>query len=259
MPLVSIVMPAYNCAEFISASIESVRCQTFEAWELIIVDDCSTDGTMLVAAQFLDDVRINLLKNKENLGGAASRNRAIEVACGRYIAFLDADDLWAPDKLAKQLAFMQANQVGFTFTGYSTTTENGAVLGKINVPMKVSFQNLLKHNYIGCLTAIYDTEPYGKFFMPLVRKRQDFALWLELLKKFDFAHGLQENLGFYRIRAGSLSASKVDAFKYYWLVLRRVGGCNVFSAGYNITWYLFIVCLKKYRSSLYHKIFIGQS
>ena len=256
MITVSIIMPAYNVSEFVFRSINSVLNQTFQDWELLIVDDCSTDNTVEVIQSFADK-RIKLIVNTNNLGGAGSRNVAIAKACGRYLAFLDSDDVWTPEKLDKQIAFMQRQKVGFSFSGYSTITEQDEILDKIEVPERVSFSKLLKHNYIGCLTAIYDTEPFGKIYMPSVRKRQDFALWLELLKRFDYAFGLNENLGYYRIRAGSLSASKIDAFKYYWLVLRQVGECSVFAASYNIVWYLFIVMLKKKHVKLYNRIFIS--
>lgn len=257
MVQVSIIMPAFNTAEFIARSINSVLKQTFTKWELIIVNDCSTDSTVSIVESYLTDSRIKLINNKENLGGAGSRNVAIEAAEGRYIAFLDADDIWFADKLNKQIAFMQQQNIGFSYTGYSTITEQDKVMDKIDVPSCVNFNKLLKHNYIGCLTAIYDTSFFGKIYMPLVRKRQDFALWLELLKRFDYAYGLKDNLGYYRIRAGSLSASKIDAFKYYWRVLRQVGECNVFFASYNIAWYLFIVALKKKQVKLYNRIFIS--
>lgn len=257
MPVVSVIMPAHNVQDFIERSINSIMSQGFEDWELLIVNDCSIDGTVAVVERYLSDRRIKLIHNERNLGGAGSRNVAIELAQGRYVAFLDADDIWTADKLEKQIAFMRQNNVGFAFTGYSTITEQDELMDRIEVPQRVNFSKLLKHNYIGCLTAIYDTQPFGKIYMPLVRKRQDFALWLELLKRFDYAYGLNENLGYYRIRAGSLSSSKVDAFKYYWRVLRQVGECNVFSASYNIAWYLFIVMLKKKHVKLYNRIFIS--
>lgn len=250
-------MPAHNVADFICESIESVINQSFLNWELIIVDDCSTDNTIAEINQFLSDERIKLIRNDANLGGAGSRNVAIAAAKGRYIAFLDSDDLWTPDKLEKQISFMQKNNIGFSFAGHTTIDEKGMVLKEVDVPVKVNFKALLKHNYIGCLTAIYDTVPYGKVYMPLVKKRQDFALWLELLKKFDFAYALKENLGFYRIRTGSLSRSKSDAFKYYWRVLRDVGECNYLIAAYNLTCYLVIVCIKKKHVKIYNKYFIG--
>jgi glycosyltransferase involved in cell wall biosynthesis len=210
-----------------------------------------------VVELYLSDERIKLINNPTNLGGAGSRNVAINKAAGRYIAFLDADDLWSDDKLEKQLSFMQKNHIGFSFTGYTTISENDELIDMIKVPQRVSFRKLLKHNYIGCLTVIYDTNPFGKIYMPMVRKRQDFALWLELLKRFDFAYGMNENLGFYRIRSGSLSASKIDAFKYYWRVLREVGGCNVLLASYNIFCYLIIVALKKKCVLLYNRFLVS--
>lgn len=257
MDRVSIIMPAYNVEEFITRSIDSVLKQTYINWELLIVNDCSIDSTVREVEPYLTDIRIQLINNEKNLGGAGSRNVAIKAAKGRYLAFLDSDDLWSEDKLEKQLEFMQQNRVGFSFSGYTTISETGVLMDKIEVPKRVSFSRLLKHNYIGCLTAIYDTEPFGKIYMPLVRKRQDFALWLELLKHFEYAYGLNENLGFYRIRAGSLSSSKLDAFKYYWRILREVGMCNVFSASYNIICYLMIVVLKKKNVKLYNRIFIS--
>ncbi|NQZ60248.1 MAG: glycosyltransferase family 2 protein [Lentisphaeraceae bacterium] len=256
--LVSVIMPAYNCEDFIEESIKSVLAQTYKNWELLIVDDCSSDGTQRVINSYLNDCRITSIKNTTNLGGAGSRNRAIKEAKGRYIAFLDSDDLWSNDKLEKQISFMSAGDYGFTFSGYSTMAENGEIRVAIKVPAKVSFKRLLKHNCIGCLTAIYDTKPHGKIYMPLVRKRQDFALWLELLKKFDYAYSLKLNLGQYRIREGSLSASKIDAFKYYWRVLRDVAGCSKLNSSYNIFCYLLIVFLKKKFTSIYNKFFIGK-
>lgn len=251
---VSVIMPAYNVAEFISDSITSVLNQSLTCWELIIVDDNSTDDTVDRISPYLDDPRIKLFVNKRNLGGAGSRNVAIKHAKGRYIAFLDSDDLWSKDKLEKQIFFMQKYDVGFTFGSYTNIDENGHRHEKINVPVKVNFSSLLKHNYIGCLTAVYDTKPHGKIYMPLVKKRQDFALWLELLKKFDYAYSININLGYYRIRDGSLSRSKSDAFRYYWHVLRNVGNCSLFSASLNLTCYLIIVFIKKNNLRLYNKI-----
>ena len=256
-PLVSVIMPAYNSAEFIAESINSVLNQQHQNWELLIVNDCSTDQTVEAIKPFLTDARVFLINNEINLGGAGSRNKAIELAKGRFVAFLDSDDLWTPDKLARQIEFMQSGDIAFSFSGYSTMSEAGIVKEPIEVPVSVNFKQLLKHNYIGCLTAIYDTEKLGKVYMPLVRKRQDFALWLQILKKVECAYGLPQNLGFYRIRAGSLSASKKDAFKYYWRVLKDVGDCGNFAAAYNISWYLIIVFLKKKMTKTYHKLFIG--
>lgn len=250
MPAVSVIMPAYNCEGFVAEAIESVISQTFEDWELIIVEDCSTDKTGTVIDRFSGG-RVVVVKNSSNLGGARSRNKAIGMARGRYIAFLDADDMWDPRKLEIQISFMKERNVGFCFSSYCVVYEKSERVDLIKVPQRVSFSQLLKHNYIGCLTAVYDTLPFGKIYMPVVDKRQDFALWLEILKKFRYAFSVPMPLGFYRVRSGTLSSSKTDALKYYWRVLRQVGGCGMLSAVFNICCYLMIVLIKKRFPDLY--------
>ncbi len=141
MVTVSIIMPAYNVSEFVFRSINSVLNQTFQDWELLIVDDCSTDDTVGVIQSFVDK-RIKLIVNTNNLGGAGSRNVAIAKACGRYLAFLDSDDVWTPEKLEKQIAFMQRQKIGFSFSGYSTITEQDEILDKIEVPERVRFYQM---------------------------------------------------------------------------------------------------------------------
>lgn len=252
MPKVSIIMPAYNCQRYISESITSVISQSYKDWELIVVDDCSSDQTSSIVSGFLDP-RVSLIKNEVNLGGAASRNVAIGRAKGRFIAFLDADDIWETNKLEVQLSFMQQSGVAFCFSSYKVMYEDVDRYDVIKVPEKVSFPQLLKHNYIGCLTAIYDTAPHGKFYMPLVEKRQDFALWLELLKKIEYAYSLPHALGTYRVRSGTLSSNKKEAFIYYWRVLRSVGGCSFFVSCYNISCYLAIVFVKKRFPKIYSR------
>lgn len=258
VPLVSIVMPSFNVAEFIVESINSVIEQTLEDWELIIVDDCSTDNTVSAITPLLSDPRIILISTQKNVGGAGARNLAVEKARGRYIAFLDSDDLWTSDKLAVQISMMQRFGWGFCFASYTNINEQGEILSKIDVPDRVNFNSLLRHNYIGCLTAVYDKEIHGKIYMPLVKKRQDFALWLEILKKFEFGYSVNSNLGYYRIRKGSLSRNKLDAIRYYWRVLRNVGNCNVFSAAINLACYLCIVFIKKKNIEVYNKYIIGR-
>lgn len=249
---VSIVMPAFNGKDYISQAIDSVLAQSFQLWELLIVDDCSSDDTVKVVSGYLHDARIRLIQNSKNMGGAGARNKAIEQAKGRYVAFLDSDDVWAPDKLERQLASMQKSNVALSFGDYEIMDEKGAVYEQIKTPAHVSLSDMLKHNYIACLTAIYDTEQVGKVYMPLVRKRQDFALWIEILKKCGEAHAVSGSLGKYRVRPGSLSGSKKDAFYYYWKVLREVAGCGVVGASYNMACYLSIVFCKKKLPFLYN-------
>jgi glycosyltransferase involved in cell wall biosynthesis len=254
--LVSVIMPCFNCESFVEDAIKSVKAQTYSNWELLIVDDFSSDSSAALVKKYLTDKRIKLFFNKKNIGGAAARNFAIEKASGRYIAFLDADDVWDPNKLDMQLLFMKRLNIGFSFSGYTTISENSEVISFVKPPRKVTFKKMLKHNYIGCLTVIYDTNPYGKVFMPLIKKRQDYALWLKLLKNFDAAYSLQENLGYYRIREESLSTNKLDALKYYWRVLRSVANLSIANSLYNSFIYLLIVAIKKKMPWIYNKILI---
>ncbi len=200
---------------------------------MIVVDDCSTDYSIKVIQSFIEqDSRISLIQLTENSGAAVARNRGIEVAQGRYIAFLDSDDLWLPNKLEKQLAFMKANNYPFSCSSYDKIDENGRVFEHIGVPDKVCYADLLKVCTIGCLTAVYDTEYFGKVSMPLIRKRQDWALWLRLLKKTDYVYGLSETLAQYRVRPDSISGDKVNASKYTWRVYREVEDLNLIKASY---------------------------
>lgn len=205
---------------------------------MIIVDDCSTDDSVEIIKSFMDqDSRIKLIQLSENLGAAVARNTAIEVAQGRYISFLDSDDLWLPDKLAKELKFMQQNKYPFIYAAYDKIDENEQVFGHIGVPDRVSYSDLLKVCSIGCLTAMYDTKYFGKVYMPLIRKRQDLGLWLRLLKKTDYAYGLNETLAQYRVRTNSISANKANAAKFTWRLYRDVEGLNLVKASYYFSHY----------------------
>lgn len=235
---VSIITPSYNSKAFIRATIDSVKAQSFQNWEMIIVDDCSSDNSVEVIQSFADqDPRIKLIQLTENSGAAVARNKGIEAAKGRYIAFLDSDDAWSPDKLEKQLAFMQANDYPFTFAAYDKVDEAGKVFGHVGVPDKVTYSDLLKSCSIGCLTAMYDTEFFGKVYMPLIRKRQDLGLWLELLKKTKYAYGLNETLGLYKVRPDSISANKKSAALFTWRLYRDVEKLNMFFASYYFSQY----------------------
>ncbi|MGI1671152.1 MAG: glycosyltransferase [Neptuniibacter sp.] len=247
-------MPAYNAENYISDAIDSVLSQTFENWELLIVDDCSSDNTLSIISRYASDQRIKLLKNSKNLGGAGARNRAIEIAVGRYIAFLDSDDMWVSDKLERQLFAMEKSEVPLSFGDYEIVNEEGEFIDRIKAPSSVTLSAMLKHNYIACLTAMYDTEKVGKIFMPLVRKRQDFALWIQILKICNSAQGVSGSLGKYRVRPGSLSESKKDALYFYWKVLREVAGCGIAGAVYNVVCYLGIVFFKKKLPFIYNKM-----
>ena len=177
-PLVSIISPTYNSLQFIEDTIQSIIQQTYTNWELLITDDCSTDGTweLIQKHQKLDE-RIKIFRLEQNSGPGVARNNSIKQAKGRFIAFCDSDDQWKPDKLEKQIKFLIENDLPFTFSAYQKIDENGQEGGIVNVPEEVSYNYLLKTCPIGCLTAIYDTEKIGKVYMPEIRKRQDYGLW----------------------------------------------------------------------------------
>ena len=188
---VSIITPSYNSARFIASTINSVIAQTAMSLEIIIVDDCSSDNSIEVIQSFIDrDTRIKFIKLEENSGAAVARNTAIEAASGRFIAFLDSDDLWDPEKLEKQIQFMLDKDIAFSYTAYEKIDESGVPFDIVNVPEKISYKQLLKTNVIGCLTAMYDVEKLGKVYMPVNTKREDFATWLTILKKVDYAYGM---------------------------------------------------------------------
>lgn len=214
--LVSVIMPAYNSAPFISEAIVSVRNQTYQNWELIIIDDASTDATVSIAKNFLlNDPRIKLLKNHQNKGSGLARNMGIKEAAGKYIAFLDSDDLWLQDKLELQVNFMEENDLAMTYSSYLLMNEDGKKTSKIVEALPVlTYQKLLKSNYVGNLTGIYNIEKTGKVYAPAIRKRQDWALWLSIIKQVGKTKGILEPLAIYRQRKEGLSHDKTALIKY---------------------------------------------
>ncbi|RYE09063.1 MAG: glycosyltransferase [Hyphomicrobiales bacterium] len=237
-PTVSIVMPAFNSARFISDSVESVRCQQFQNWELIVSDDGSRDETKAIVADLGGaDSRICLLASGANRGPAQARNAAIEAASGRYVAFLDSDDLWKPEKLARQISFMQKHDLAFTFSSYDRIDEGGRFINTHQAKRPVAYRDLLKSCVIGCLTAVYDTERIGKVYMPEVRGAEDFGLWLRILKKVDRAVPLPESLALYRVRDNSLSGNKLAAARYTWSTYRNVENLGLLRSSYYFAHY----------------------
>jgi teichuronic acid biosynthesis glycosyltransferase TuaG len=222
--LVSIVMPNYNCGRFINDALESVLRQTYARWEALVVDDCSTDSSCATAEQYQSiDKRFRLIKLPKRLGPASARNYAIKEAKGRYLAFLDSDDLWDPEFLSKSLNFMQVKCCKMVYSSYRRVDE---VLKKrfsdFIVPEKVSYHDLLKTCPIQTSTVVYDTVPHGKFYAPDYLKRQDYILWLSTIKAIGYACGIKEPLVSYRIRRGSISRNKLKAAAYQWKVYREV-------------------------------------
>lgn len=236
--LVSIITPSYGSANFIIQTIESVLVQTYPYWEMIIVDDKSPDNSNEIIESYIqNDDRIKLIKLEKNSGPAIARNRAIEEAKGRYIAFLDADDLWHPNKLEKQLNFLQEKDLAFTYASYDLIDEDDISLGTYTTVSEVSYRSMLKTCSIGCLTAIYDTDKLGKVFMPEIMKRQDYGLWLKILKSIETTYGYQEVLATYRIRKDSVSSNKLRAAKYQWKIYREVEKFNRVKSSYYFIHY----------------------
>lgn len=223
-PLVSVITPSFNCEKSISNTIESVINQSFIDWEMIIVDDCSTDNSVDVINSYIEkDSRIKLIKRSWNAGPAIARNIAIENALGRYIAFLDSDDQWFSNKLEKQILFMQEKNIEFSYTAYNRYDFKGNHLGVYKPKLKVDYNDMLKSNRIGCLTAIYDSEKLGKVYMPNISKRQDLGLWLRILKIVPFAYGMDDILANYlAVQPNSVSSNKIAAAKYQWRLYREV-------------------------------------
>ena len=203
--LVSIIMPSYNTGRFIKETIESVLAQSYPAWELIIVDDCSTDNTDDVVNQYLADERIRYIKNDTNSGAAVSRNRALREAKGTWIAFLDSDDLWEPEKLQKQISFMRDNGYHFSYTNYIEIDEESKANGKsVTGPKRITKHGMYNYCWMGCLTVMYDADAVGLIQIADIKKNNDYAMWLKVCKKAN-CYLLDETLARYRKRSGSIS------------------------------------------------------
>lgn len=237
--LVSIIMPSYNTGRFIADSIASVQAQTYTNWELIIVDDCSTDNTDEVVAAF-SDARIRYLKNECNSGAAVSRNRALREAKGRWIAFLDSDDLWEPQKLEMQIGFMQENDYKFTYTDYRIQL-NGTWLPYVYTgPTVVNARKMKDYCYFSTITVLYDREYVGLVQIEPVRKNNDYAMWLKIIKKTP-CYRFPVCLSSYIKHDGSISSgSKLKLIKHHyilWRVAEKKGPvCAVLMTIRNLFW-----------------------
>ena len=236
--LVSIIVPVYNVEKYIVETMSCVRSQTYQEWELLLVEDGSSDGTVEVIANYVEqtkDARIKLLKQPTNMGAARARNRGLTEAQGRYIAYLDADDLWVPEKLEKELSFMQEKQAAFAFTGYEFADENGEGSGKVvRVPETLSYREALKNTTIFTTTVMFDTAkiPKDMLEMPII-KSEDTALWWKVLRNGYTAYGLDENLVKYRRAGKSLSSNKLEALRRIWNLYRRAEHLSVPSSIYH--------------------------
>lgn len=234
---VSIIVPVYNAEKYIEETVASVKAQTYKNWELLLVEDGSTDNTAQVMADMLKkepDERIQIL-SKENGGAARARNYGLSHATGRYIAYIDADDLWSSDKLEKQLAFMEEKKAAFCFTGYEFADENGKGTGKVvKVPETLSYKQALQNTTIFTSTVIFDTQkiPKENLEMPII-KSEDTALWFKVLRTGVVAYGLDENLVRYRRVGGSLSSNKLEALRRIWNLYRKSEKLSIPYSIYN--------------------------
>lgn len=250
-PLVSVITPTYNSGQFISATIESVISQTYPCWEMVIADDCSNDGTVSIINSYMEkDSRIKLIQLPHNKGAAAARNASLRMANGKYVAFLDSDDQWLPEKLELQLNFMKEKDAAFSFTRYYLVNEAGENegLGE-EIPETTTYSQLIKSNVIGCLTVMLDTEKTGEVSMVNIRTRQDYVLWLELCKRGFTAFGIQEPLARYRIKEESISSNKIAMAKQNWKVYREIEKLNIIKSSWYFFNYVLIKSMKYLRRS----------
>lgn len=247
--LVSIVVPVYNAARFLEKTIASVQNQTYTNWELIFIDDCSSDNSVKVIQKYLkDDKRMKLFKNSVNSHAAVTRNKGIDESKGRYIAFLDADDLWEAAKLEKQVEFMQKTDCAFSFTGYEYTNENAKPNGKkVRVPKAITYKQALKNTTIWTSTVMLDMQKLTKVdvYMPNIRRGQDTATWWKILKKIDYAYGMDTVLSYYRRTSESLSANKLTALKRTWFIYRNVENLGIIESTYSFMWYVHRAVLRR--------------
>ncbi len=232
--LVSIITPSYNSEKYITETIRSVQGQSYSNFEMIIIDDCSSDKTVdLIRSLQQKDSRITLFILEKNSGPAVARNTGISRARGRYLTFLDADDIWDANFIEKSIDAIETTGIPFVFSSYRRYDEKlNPLLTDFIVPEKVTYHDILKTNSISCLTSFLDIERLGKKYMPIIQKRQDMGLWLQYLKEIDYALGIKEPLATYRIRKSSLSRNKTGLFRYQWSFYTEVEHLNFFSSIY---------------------------
>ena len=236
--LISIIVPVYNVEKYIRETMDCVLAQTYGNWELLLVDDCGTDGTVGVIKDYLEekrDERIRLIHQPSNMGAARARNRGLQEARGRYIAYLDADDLWVPEKLEKELRFMEEKNAAFAFTGYEFADAEGVGTGKVvQVPETLNYNQALSNTTIFTTTVMFDTTkiPKDMLEMPII-KSEDTALWYKVLRNGYVAYGLDENLVKYRRVGKSLSSNKLEALRRIWNLYRKAEGLSIWKSAYH--------------------------
>lgn len=243
--LVSVIMPAFDSGRYIAQAIDSVVGQSHPGWELIVVDDCSRDDTVSIVESYAhQEPRIVLIRNQQNQGVAATRNRALEAAKGEFVAFLDSDDYWQPDKLEKQLAYMLAEGVLICCSSYTRVDEDGNALGKVTPPGSIRYKDLLKSNFIGNLTGMYNVRALGKvFFKPV--PHEDYVAWLTVLKSGHDAYCIRESLACYRVYDQSTSANKFRTIGWQWKIYRNEEHLGFFRSLYLMFFYMYYALKKR--------------
>lgn len=246
---VSIITPVYNSEKFLNQTIESVLNQSYKNWEMILVDDCSTDNSKEIIDKYMkEDKRIRYYLLETNSGAAVARNYALEKSTGRFIAYLDADDLWDSYKLEKQVEFMLNYKYGFTCTDYEVIDEEGMPKGKIvKMPYEIDYNLYLRNTIIQTVGVMVDLNIVDKSIlkMPLIRRRQDAATWCQILKQGIICIGLNENLASYRRVSTSLSSNKFKAMKGTWYLYRKIENLSIFKSLYSFVGYAWNACKKR--------------
>ena len=252
IPEVTIITPVYNAEDFLEETLESISNQTYQNWESILINDNSSDSSLAIVQRFAaQDARFKIINKPVSGGAAKARNSGIEAAQGRFIAFLDSDDVWLPEKLDTQIAFMKEKDIAFSFSSYHFLTEDGVQTDTVIAPAEVEYKQLLKGNVIACLTAIYDTNKIGKVLMPDILKRQDFGLWLKITKLGVTGYGYQKPLAKYRLRQGSISHAKFNTMLYTWNLYRKIEQLSLIKSFYYISNHLLTASFKRLKNKIF--------
>ena len=242
---VSIIVPMYNAEKFIGKTIESVLAQTYQNWEMLIMNDVSTDNSLAIVSMYAKkDERIKIVNTEKNVGVVKGRNFLIDLAIGKYIAFLDADDYWHNEKLEKQIKFMKEKNASISCTEYTRVKENEEKINDVIIKEEISYNDMLKNNYLGCLTVIYDAKKIGKRYFKELEKNEDYVLWLEIVKDVNTIYGLKENLAYYRVLDNSRSSNKVKTAKVRWEIYRKIEKLSLLKSIYYFLHYAIRAVLK---------------
>jgi len=243
--LVSIIMPMYNCKNYVVDSIGSVILQTYTNWELVVVDDCSIDSSYEIVNKLSkNESRIRLYQMPRNSGVTKVRNYALSLARGKYIAFLDSDDLWFPEKLYTQITFLREKSLFFTYSSYDAIDGKSHYINTRYSLPKITYADMLKSNRIGHLTGIYDVDYFGKVYFEEVG-HEDYVMWLKLIKQIPFTLGLKESLAQYRVMSDSLSSNKFRVLGWQWYIYRKIEKLTLVQSSYYFIFYLYNALKKR--------------